>query len=562
MVARIKTGKSLAGATGYNEQKVRQGSAQVIGGEHLVMEAEQMTSGQRLNSLQKLASLRGDVKSNTLHIFLSFAKEDRLEKAELRQIAAEYMEGIRLGGQPYVLYQHFDTASPHIHIVSTNVTDEGQRIDLNGVGRRESEKVRKEIELRHGLTPACRGEELGKAIEAPLVPPLPTHYGENATKETMERVLQYVTAAYKIETLAELNVVLSSYHLRAVQDLGTTKVGAPQKKGIVISFIDARGNRLGIPLKASELASKPTLSRLETLFAENKKLKEPLRQGLQERLYGLLDRYVSITPENLKKALEEINVSMSLRKNAAREVIGVTYQDLEQCVVFNGGALGREAGVGRIERLLGAETISVQQAAPWLNLLATAAERLGHQPGRYAFRTQLVKSPPRAYFEQVLLETTPDLSPREVRQLTDHYLRGQWQKMPELVKEDRAQLTREITQVLQKGGRSPMELEAAFSERGISLVPVSGGLRFQVGGDRGVYQLYLPKKAREASMKWIPDSLGQEFSNSPLGVGAAGELARVGDDLLSCLLAPTQEEGLGPIRPRKPRRRRRKVRRS
>jgi len=49
--------------------------------------------------------------------------------------------------QPYLDYRHDDSGHPHIHIVSTSIEKDGNRISFHNLGRNQSEKARKEIEI-------------------------------------------------------------------------------------------------------------------------------------------------------------------------------------------------------------------------------------------------------------------------------------------------------------------------------------------------------------------------------------------------------------------------------
>jgi len=42
----------------------------------------------------------------------------------------------------------------HVHIVTTNIKADGKRIELHNLGKNQSEKARKEIEIHYGLVKA------------------------------------------------------------------------------------------------------------------------------------------------------------------------------------------------------------------------------------------------------------------------------------------------------------------------------------------------------------------------------------------------------------------------
>ena len=65
-----------------------------------------------------------------MHISLNFDASDKLSQNELKEIADKYVKEIGFGEQPYLVYQHHDSGHPHIHIVTTNIRNDGSRIGL------------------------------------------------------------------------------------------------------------------------------------------------------------------------------------------------------------------------------------------------------------------------------------------------------------------------------------------------------------------------------------------------------------------------------------------------
>jgi len=53
-----------------------------------------------------------------------------------------------------------------------------------------------------------------------------------------------------------------------------------EKRGLVYTALDDKGNKIGTPIKASDFCSKPTLKYLEQKFIQN----EPLRLVHQQKL--------------------------------------------------------------------------------------------------------------------------------------------------------------------------------------------------------------------------------------------------------------------------------------
>ncbi len=143
-----------------------------------------------------------------MHISLNFALHEKLEKDKLAEIASIYMQKIGFGDQPYLVYQHLDAGHPHIHIVTTNIQQDGKRISLHNLGRNESTKARKEIELAFKLV---RAENQNKqADEIKPVNVQRVAYGKSPTKRGIINVLDAVLPNYKYASLAELNAILQA----------------------------------------------------------------------------------------------------------------------------------------------------------------------------------------------------------------------------------------------------------------------------------------------------------------------------------------------------------------
>ena len=115
----------------YNENKVEKGEAQLIMASGFAGEIEKMGFNQKLNRFQFLTQAKPNVKTNAVHISLNFHSSEKLSNTVLQQIAGTYMEKIGFGDQPFLVYRHDDAAHLHLHIVSTNITAQRERIFMN-----------------------------------------------------------------------------------------------------------------------------------------------------------------------------------------------------------------------------------------------------------------------------------------------------------------------------------------------------------------------------------------------------------------------------------------------
>src|SRR5215831_14380460 len=154
MVAKITTPHSIKRALNYNEQKVQKGKAELLFAGNYLQTREELNFYSKLERFEKLIE-KNSAKTNTLHISLNFDPSEKLSKEKLVGIANLYMSKIGFGNQPYLVYEHRDAGHPHIHIVTTSIQENGKRINTYNIGKNQSEKARKEIEVEFGLVNAA-----------------------------------------------------------------------------------------------------------------------------------------------------------------------------------------------------------------------------------------------------------------------------------------------------------------------------------------------------------------------------------------------------------------------
>jgi len=349
MVAIIKTGHSIRAMLNYNENKIKEGKAECIGQGNYPVDAEKLTSVMKLNRLEKQCKLNENVKRNTVHISLNFDPgEASLPKEKLLEIAESYMEKIGFGNQPYLIYQHHDAGHPHIHITTINVQENGKRIAMHNIGKDISEPARREIEQAFNLVKA---ENQKKKEYKPEPISARVQYGKVETKKEIENVLNFVVNNYKYTSLPELNAVLKLYNIDA--DKGTENSRVAKHNGLLYHVLDEKGNRVGVPIKASMFYDKPTLKNLAKKFAANEIKRQSDKYIVKNAIdTAFLKNNVLILPQ-LIKLLKKEGIDTVQRQNDEGLVYGVTFVDHKTKSVFNGSSVGKEYSVkGLQDKLL------------------------------------------------------------------------------------------------------------------------------------------------------------------------------------------------------------------
>lgn len=336
MVAKVISGKTIRGVLSYNENKVKEGTAACIRAEGFPVKADELGFNDKLQTFLDYQLLNTKVKTNAIHISLNFDKSDRLDQDTLEKIAENYLDKIGFGSQPYLVYQHFDAAHPHIHLITTNVKVDGSRIDLHNIGRDRSETARREIEIDFKLVKAQ-----GRKQENEILKPADltrAAYGKSETKRTISNIVNAVVRSYKFTSIHELNAVLKQYNI--IADQGKEGTLIREKNGLRYSLLDKNGQSIGVPTKASSIYGSPTLKFLSGQF----ELNEMRRQPHGQRLKNVIDAFEVKSGREFSDFVKHMvanDVYPVVRQNQDGRIYGLTFIDNTTKCVFNGSSLGK-----------------------------------------------------------------------------------------------------------------------------------------------------------------------------------------------------------------------------
>jgi hypothetical protein len=266
-----------------------------------------------------------------MHISLNFSREDRLDDNLLNMLAIEYLDRIGLGGQPYLVYRHFDAGHPHIHLVTTNIHPTGKNIDVYFKCLGKSFLASREIEKKYNLiNPNLRQRiEQERRLR-------PVKYGTRETIQAVSDVVNEVLHNYCVTSLAQFNTVLAQYNVLA--DRGSTNSKMYINSGLLYRITE-QGKRVGVPVRASRIEGKPTLKTLQERFLKN----ELPRQVRKERLKKILDTILDplrVSMGGFIYALHSKGISVTLQHTDQDGLDRVTYVDNISGVVVDGKELG------------------------------------------------------------------------------------------------------------------------------------------------------------------------------------------------------------------------------
>lgn len=342
-------------ALNYNEQKVKKCVADCLCASGYLHKPEALNFYKKLEGLEQRNSLNERATTKTLHVSLNFSSQDRkLDTPTLISIAKDYMKGIGFDDQPYLVYCHRDAGHPHLHIVSTTIRPDGSRIPTHNLGKDQSSKVRIELEKKYNLTTA-KGRTIPMASELHSMPH-PAQYGKEETRNAIARVVSHVFLHYAYSSFPEYNAALRSFGV--VADRGSEGSRTYQHGGLVYRILNERGEKVGVPIKASLLPGRLTLRALEQHVTGAAQKKAGSKSVLTAKLDAAIKSGNSI-PQFIS-LLKSQGIFALPRQNKGGPIYGITYVDHQTGCVFNGSDLGKAYSAAGILAKLPLENANIE----------------------------------------------------------------------------------------------------------------------------------------------------------------------------------------------------------
>lgn len=329
MHATVDRAQSIIRELQYHELKVRRGRAELIGGENFVKEAPELNYAEKLFHFNRLIALDNQGYRPVLVVFLDFGGADNLDNPTMFKVTQAYAEGMGLGQQPWLAYRHRDTLHDHVHLVSTTIKADGNRISVNRALLKHSRELTHRLEKEYGL-----GVNVEEAILRAKYNYLQkVEYGKVSLYPAIKLVLETIVPAYKYTNLEELNAVLGLFNVRARE----TSV-AHKRGGLLYYAVLPDGKEARAYFKASIFPSQPTLPRLEERFAESLSLREENRRRLTSTIdYALAGSTLSFDAFKQELGRQQVSVVTPRSETAGQRI---WYVDHRTQSVFAGAALG------------------------------------------------------------------------------------------------------------------------------------------------------------------------------------------------------------------------------
>jgi hypothetical protein len=340
----------------YNERKLESGIAERIYAGNFLKEAAELTKGEIKQRMVNRMDLNQRVEKRATNITLTFSPADEVNNEMLANIARDYMEKVGFGRQPYIVYRHLDTFTPHLHILSTNIRADGSHIHRRHFGGWKMTQVRVGIEEKYGLIPGYGSPE---KILGPTTPGQKLRYGEKPTTQAIAEVVQYVRQNYRFRSMSQLNAILRQYNVIARPGRPGSRIY--QYGGLLYQALDDEGKGRGAPVKASILQFKPTLKALFESFAEYPQPEDDVVQRTRINFNASLKEGAKGIAQ-FQQALRRRQLAMSPDVDVWGKVTGLFLVDFASKTVVKGEELGEGFDLASVTRRLAFDPLSPASA--------------------------------------------------------------------------------------------------------------------------------------------------------------------------------------------------------
>lgn len=346
MVAKINHGTSLYGTLMYNYEKVSDRNASIISGNNMINDLygrPEKTMQKMMESFEDYLNANQRTEKPILHISLNPSPTDKLTDEQFSGLAHEYMQKMGYGDQPYVVFKHMDIDRPHIHIVSVNVNENGQKINDSFEWRRSMDVCR-DLEKRYELKQVADKEK-----ELDQLYLHKADYKKQDLKHQVSNILKS-TGSYKFQSFGEYNALLKCFNIDTKHIKG--EYNGEQYNGITYSVTDDKGEIKSNPFKSSLFGKTYGYN---SLYNKMKRNSDNFKNGkYAPKINKDIQKAVQVSGTDRKAFVEYLNnkgIDIIFRENETGRIYGVTFVDHNSKEVYNGSRLGKDFSANNFNKL-------------------------------------------------------------------------------------------------------------------------------------------------------------------------------------------------------------------
>ncbi|MCM4172447.1 hypothetical protein DHD32_13215 [Arenibacter sp. TNZ] len=299
MIGRIGYGESCQGMLNYVFDKE---GMRILGYGNMY---SQDISQKFFGSVLHFQGQRNATKNRYAHITLNLPLGEHLDDKIFQAVSMEYMVQMGYGEQPFVIVRHTDTGHEHVHIITTNVDDDGKVLGIFNSYRRNV-ATQRYLEQKFNLSPSPRTKQ---QRELPIYRLPELQFGMDTaqgTKYYLQDVLSGILQKHKVRSFGELAKLVKPYHIQVRQ---TKNISG--RIGVAYGLDNLKGYRTRF-INGSTVHRSLSGPKLQKVFEANSKSK--------------------LLPMHRKRLLKQIETTYGLFKTIrSKELAAVLkeYQDID-----------------------------------------------------------------------------------------------------------------------------------------------------------------------------------------------------------------------------------------
>lgn len=135
----------MGSALSYNEEKVKEGEAEVIA--EVNVDEDHLSI---LDTFARLETMNIRSKDVSFHMSVNPAEGEKLSREQVKELVSDIMKGLGYEKQPYIIYRHDDIGRTHYHVVSIRTDRQGKKIP-DRQERRNCVRILTGLEQKYGF---------------------------------------------------------------------------------------------------------------------------------------------------------------------------------------------------------------------------------------------------------------------------------------------------------------------------------------------------------------------------------------------------------------------------
>lgn len=330
MVIKITKSTKIEAVVGYNMEKVAKQEAVLLDSCKIPLRFDDdgiPYKQEMVDAFDDRRQFNGRVRNPVTHISLNPDPKDICTDDLLSKMAHELLDGLGYGEQPCLIFKHTDIERHHVHIVVSNIDDQGHKIG-DSHERYRANRIRKGMEEKYRLHKA---EESGRKQSENLEK---THVGKQDIVRQIAGVCSRALSDYRFTGVGEFRTFLEECGVK--MNIIDTEDG----KGISYAVADEDNVQRTPWVPASEIGREFMFADMERRLEQSRvQAKEYCRrQGLRKLMEGHL---TAQSLEELNKNAAAVGMSYVFRFTPDGKPYGCTVIDHKKQVVFNASQVHR-----------------------------------------------------------------------------------------------------------------------------------------------------------------------------------------------------------------------------